>query len=322
MESSVQRYFSHGLAPSTRKSYESAQASYINFCNQLLKPSFPLSEDTICEFAAFLGDKGLKAQTIKCYMSALRYWQISNGFVDPVSNGLFPKLEYVIKGIKRIQAANNCLYKLPRLPITPNILSRIQQHWASKAANFDCVMLWAAFCLGFFGFLRSGEFTVPSDTAFEPNTHLTFEDIAVDSHTNPTLLSVHLKRSKTDPFRQGVDICIGRTSNDLCPLSAILAYMALRGPGPGPLFRFADRRPLTRARLVQELRQVLAEVGICTSQFSGHSFRIGAATTAAAKGLEDSTIKMLGRWESSAYTTYIKTPRESLAAFSHTLGEQ
>ena len=44
------------------------------------------------------------------------------------------------------------------------------------------------------------------------------------------------------------------------------------------------------------------------------SFRIGAATTAAKAGLEDST--MLGRWNSDAFLSYICTPREQLAHIS------
>ena len=37
-------------------------------------------------------------------------------------------------------------------------------------------------------------------------------------------------------------------------------------------------------------------------KYAGHSYRIGAATTASLCGIQDSTIKMLGRWQSSAYT--------------------
>lgn len=40
---------------------------------------------------------------------------------------------------------------------------------------------------------------------------------------------------------------------------------------------------------------------IDSSKYSGHSFRSGAATTAAKRGLGDATIEMLGRWQSNAY---------------------
>ncbi len=82
-----------------------------------------------------------------------------------------------------------------------------------------------------------------------------------------------------------------------------------RGNEPGPLFIFEDGSPLSRPRFVTVVRQALAAAGVDPKPYSGHSFRIGAATTAAKKGVEDSTIKMLGRWKSSAYQLYIKTPR-------------
>ena len=60
-------------------------------------------------------------------------------------------------------------------------------------------------------------------------------------------------------------------------------------------------------------------MGMNPSVYSGHSFRIGAATTAHAAGMEDSTIRMLGRWESDAVMRYIQTPAEGLAQLTQQL---
>ena len=136
---------------------------------------------------------------------------------------------------------------------------------------------------------------------------------------DPKVLKVKLKASKTDPFRGGIDIFIGRTSNSLCPVAAVLAYMVIRGQGPGPFFKFQDGKPLTRARLVTEVKRALTRAGVDCKHYSGHSFRSGAATAAAKQGMGDATIKMLGRWKSSAYQLYVKTPRDQLAAVSQRL---
>ena len=74
----------------------------------------------------------------------------------------------------------------------------------------------------------------------------------------------------------------------------MLAYLVKRKEGPGPLFRFEDGIQLTRLRLVREVKRALEEAGASSTGISGHSFRIGAATTAAEQGVEDSTIKDLG----------------------------
>ena len=97
---------------------------------------------------------------------------------------------------------------------------------------------------------------------------------------------------------------------------AVLDYLRVRGSRPGPLFVFANRRALTRQRIVEMVRDALKKVGIDQEKYCGHSFRIGAATTAAARGVEDCIIKTLGRWESLAYLQYVRLPREQLASIS------
>ena len=166
------------------------------------------------------------------------------------------------------------------------------------------LMLWAASCVGFFGFLRAGEFTIPYPQSYDSSVHLSLSDLAVDSHTTPSIIRLRIKQSKTDHFSQGVDIFLGATNADICPVQAVLQFLAMRNPSPGPLFVFqSGSPPLTRATLVSHLRTALQKAGIPHSAYSGHSFRIGAATTAAQCGLEDSLIQTLGRWKSTAYKT-------------------
>ena len=74
-----------------------------------------------------------------------------------------------------------------------------------------------------------------------------------------------------------------------------------------------------RSDLVGAVQTALAQAGLATQNYTGHSFRIGAATTAAAVGLEDSVIRSLGRWRSSCYNRYVQLPAAELANFSRLL---
>ena len=316
---SVRNYYLQGLAPSTQRTYQSAKSRYIGFCNSGSLPPLPVSENLLCHYASYLADSGLAHTSIKAYLSAVRHLQISHGLHDP-RIGDMPRLSQVMRGIKSHQAKVGRQPK-PRLPITPSILHKIRKVWDRDPQDYDHIMLWAACTVCFFCFLRSGEISVPSDQGYDAGAHLSYSDIAVDSTANPTSMQVRIKSSKTDPFRKGIDLYVGRTGNALCPVAAMLSYLSVRGGAEGPLFRFKDGRLLTRERFVSRVRDALSAAGIDESLFAGHSFRIGAATTAAQAGIPDATIQLLGRWKSTAYLLYIKTPRDQLASVSQTLSK-
>jgi len=258
-------------------------------------------------FASLLADN-LNHSSIKVYLSAVRSLHIDHGLPDPLVNCL--RLQRLLRGIKRVQGPASPR----RLPITVDHLKVIQR--SLDLSTRDHVMLWAACCLGFFGFLRAGEFTVNS--VFDPNTHMTVSDLQADSLVNPSCFKVRIKCSKTDPFRMGCDIYLGRGLGSVCPITALGNYLSLRGSAPGPLFIFSDGRPLTRQQLSSSVQSILNEAGYSGS-YSGHSFRIGAATTAAARGVPDHLIKTLGRWSSDAYQIYIRTPVSSIVRVSYQL---
>ena len=187
--------------------------------------------------------------------------------------------------IKRVQSLKN-IQPHVRFPITTEVLRAMQRSWSKDPYDYCNIMLWAASTICFFGFFRSGEITVPS-------------------------------------VRKGVQVFIGATNDHLCPVAALMTYLAVRDKDmTTPLFKFQDNEPMSRDRFVREVRKALQEAGMDQSKYAGHSFRSGAATVAAACGLEDSLIKALGRWESSAYQIYVKLPRQSLVSIAAHLSKQ
>ena len=113
----AQRYFELSLSSSTTRSYKSAQSRYLNFCSRFSLAPFPLSETLLCSFATFLAQEGLRYQSIKCYLSALRHAQIASGFPDPRIGSNHPRLEAILRGIKRSQAPLLTFRLAPAVPL-------------------------------------------------------------------------------------------------------------------------------------------------------------------------------------------------------------
>ena len=164
---------------------------------------------------------------------------------------------------------------------------------------------------------RAGEITISTISEFDSSKYLNWGDVAIDDGSNPRLLKVHLKWSKTDQLGKGVDIYIGNTDCLFCPVIAVMAYMASRGPAPGSFFKLANGHPLTKSRFTNKIKAGLQAVGLPESDFPGYSFRIRAATAAANDGIEDSTIQMQS--SITAFLSYIHTPSEQLARFLRAL---
>ena len=291
---------------------------FYTFCTTYnVHTPFPLSEQSLCSFAAYLADQDLAPQTIKSYLSALRNMQISLGLPDPREHSSLPVLKRVQAGISRTRMLKGSPPRI-RLPITIHILEQIRAS-LTASADPDKLAFWAVAASAFFGFFRLGELLPDSTSSFHPAKSLSWGDVATDSYTNPTMVQFHLKVSKCDQFGSGSDVVVGRTNSPLCPVSALLQYIEKRGDQPGAFFLDSTHSIITKPRFVARIREILTSIGLPQHNFAGHSFRIGAATTAASLGIEDSTIQTLGRWHSAAFLQYIRTPKERLAAISSTL---
>lgn len=99
------------------------------------------------------------------------------------------------------------------------------------------------------------------------------------------MIRLKVKVSKCDQFGKGVNVFVGRTEDDLWPVVAVLNYIAQRGEQPGPFFCFSNHTPLSKACFITKVWEALMAARVDCSSYSGHSFRIGAATTVAQVGM-------------------------------------
>ena len=285
------------LAPSTQATYSAGARAFLNFTigYDRLNPGgnpLPASEETLMLFASFLS-LNLKPASIKTYLFAVRNLHVEQGLPNPLEGCL--QLQRLLRGIKRVYGASQD----NRMPITPILLRSFKTHL--NTTYKDHKMIWAAMLLAFFGFLRSSEL-VALNTA----------DISRES----VGYRLHIKASKTDPFRKGTSLIVASSGDPiLCAVRAMDLY--LEGSQPrGTLFRFATSGALSQRHFNHLIKDLAQRVGIPVSRYSTHSFRIGAATTAAAAGIPDWKIKMLGRWLSDSYQTYVRTPEHEVIGVS------
>ncbi len=175
---SVQRFYMMGLAESTHKLYACGVRRFMGICSTAGRTPVPADEDTLCHFVATLAVEGLRHRTIKSYMAGVCHLHISEGHGDPFSAGLH-RLHYVLRGVKRAEGMAG-VTKRERRPVTPDLLRKIKSVWNSRAHEADVVMLGAACCLAYFGFMRIGELTMPTDDGYDASCHLSWGDVMVD----------------------------------------------------------------------------------------------------------------------------------------------
>ena len=122
-------------------------------------------------------------------------------------------------------------------------------------------------------------------------------------------IKVRINHSKNDQIGKDVFIYmyINETRTKICPLEFFNKYIAERPSINGPLFCHFNGKPMSRYQLVSVLNKALKVLGIDASGYKSHSFRIGAASLAAAQNISNEEIMKLGRWKSNTFKSYIRS---------------
>ncbi|CAC5375218.1 unnamed protein product [Mytilus coruscus] len=220
------------------------------------------------------------------------------------------RLSLFLKSVKSSQKQS----VRPRFPITSDILKQMCVKLKRGFFSEFIDLMFETVCIvAFHVFLRCGEFTVDNASNFDSESNLCVSDVTFYKD----FAILHLKRSKTGPFRKGIDIQLHRLNNILCPYTTLKNYLQLRSVKgkcalSDPLFINENFSALERKYFITNLKILLEACGYQAALYNGHSFRIGAATSAGKANTEDHLIKTLGRWSSDSYCRYVRTDKSSI----------
>ena len=244
--------------------------------------SVPCNQETLLLYVAFLNIRKLRLSSIKVYLAAVRSLHITEGHCNPLEGCL--RLDLALRAIGITNGPSK-----QKLPMTQSILQKIRNRLDN---SYNSKLIWAAMTLGHFGLLRASEFSVPDNQPFNVSMHLTMDAVAFERLTDKTgVLRVKIKRSKTDKYNRGIDIYIGCSGDIVCAYCAMVDFLECRKrlefSAHSPLFFYPNGAILTKSILVKNTKLYLALVGKNPNDYSGHSYRIGGATTMASQGMSD-----------------------------------
>ena len=286
-----------GLRYNTKKAYTSAQKFYARFCHQFSLPLLPASQDQLLRFIAYAKQQGLSPATIHVYILGMVSLHHLNGFAPPATNSYRVKL--AIRAINSQPSTS-----ASRQPITYDLLHAMVQYLQKLNLCFPWISMVT---LGFFGALRGAEYTATqaSGTISAPLIH------QVSFHRASGAWAMNYTIPVTKTTSSPVAVAIGCSGTSVCAVCSMLSYLNHRQLNStlhpsSYLFTHGNGRPITKCQLNQVIKRVVSMLGLSASNFTTHSLRSGAASTASAAGFNEHEIQQLGHWTSQAYRTYIK----------------
>ena len=261
--------------------------------------TLPIQPAILALFISHLYSLKYASSSVTTYISAISYVHKLAELADPTDS---PLIVQVLKGYRKLAPVNDV-----RLPITLPVLRQLISAFDHTISSRYQILLMSAMCaIAFFAFLRIGEITASRSEATNL-IDITQLDRLVDDRGISRALQLTICNYKHKKSGPPFVIYI-YPEVTCCPVQLILNFVSMRGPVRGPLFCWPDGTPIRRTFFVERLNAALKFCNLDTSLYKAHSFRIGAASWASAKGFSDSQIRMLGRWKSNAFLRYIRTP--------------
>ena len=305
----------NSVAEGTWKQYKSVKKHLETFQKTARrKVLFPMSEENILGFIAYLFEKGLQGKSVSKMISALRKVHMTEGVPVP---------------ILRTDLVKDCLRgkdnfdeeahrgKPKRLPVTLTVMRLIKclLKLDRKMTEHHKILMWCICAVAFNGCLRIGECLSKFANRVDTLNCLLKKDIWLTEvkvkGKYKEVLKLRLKSDKASrATTRGVVLEIFGNGTDICPVKAYRKYLRAspKGKESFAAFRNFGGSNYRHQRFNEDLKSLLGG-RLPYANISGHSFRIGFASLLAANGFSDKNIKKIGRWNSSAFKTYLRSGR-------------
>ncbi|XP_075038929.1 uncharacterized protein LOC142099410 [Mixophyes fleayi] len=281
------------VASSTLRSYQAAWRRWSLFSRQK-EQSEAGQRDAMLAFMWDRYSEGESKTSMASTLAGISFMAKLQGYPDVTKCFLINK---ALKGWGRVRPSHSDA----RLPITLNILEELIRKVGSVTSDdYEKLLFSLAFSMAFFGAFRISELVARSRGHQESG--LRAEHVSLGEG----ILACKIVRSNTDQSGRGscVQLASQRPSH-ICLVRLASQFMSSR-PQANLFLCHSDSIPLTKYQFAAILKWTLQSLNLNSTSYGTHSFRIGAATSAALAGSSNEAIKALGRWKSTAYKSYVR----------------
>ena len=301
----------HAWELDTHATYASGLLHFMVFCDQKNIPEkdrAPASQLLIMSFVSTLA-AAYSGSAISNYVYGVRAWHLLHSVPWKISK---PELEALLKAAEKLTPSSSRRKK--RRPYTIDFMLAIRNNMDLStplgASAFTCL----ATC--FFATGRVGEFTVQRLDSFNPEFHVSKNQLSYDQNREGQQVTVlHLPRTKASP--QGEDVCWAKQDGLMDPNTVLAHHLEVNDPPQdGHLFAYHHKnghRPLTKSKFLAELARAARAAGL--EPLQGHGIRIGSTLEYLLRGVPFDMMKVKGRWSSDAFTLYLRKHTQILAPY-------
>src|SRR5271168_2889311 len=300
-EAAAADYRRAARAENTRRAYRAAVARFTEWCAALGRTALPASAETVAAFLAAEAGRGLAVNTLRLRHAALRYLHLLAGYPPPTAS---PLVAATFAGIRRA-------HRRPLRKKTALVLEPLRATLSAIPDTLPGHRDRALILVGFAAALR------PSELA-------RLDIAALTRHEDGIALFLPWRKNDQEAHGTTVWLPVGQT--DLCPVTALEAWLAAAEISDGPLFRRLWRLPPPRLRrgakptgprrarpedrlqpvadryrigtnpidtdsIALIVKKWTGRAGLDGAAFAGHSLRRGAISSGVAQGVHIARLK-------------------------------